>query len=242
MQPTTRFFISVIIPAYNESDSVPRVVLDHVRVLEKNPHVSQWEIVCLDDASTDETRDILRRLSDQIHRLRVIRHDTNRGIQESFHRLSHEARGDLIYQTAADGQWPARNLELLLETLVAGHYDLVIGVRQNRRQIYGWWRRLLSYGFNWSSQVVFKVKTVDANSIKMGTKQVFTIPLISRSFFAEVERIVKASRMGFRIGFQPIEFLPRTEGKASGAKWKNIFFTVLDMVSFALSGGHHGKK
>ena len=229
-------FLSVAIPAYNEEATIKKVIGDHARVLETlSDRISDWEIVCVDDASVDETPAILRQLSEEIPSLRVVRHETNCGIYESFAHSFREARGTHIYQTAADDQWPAANLRKLLEAMGRGHCDLVIGVRTNRHQIYSAWRRLLSFSFNLIPLVFFRTKTLDANSIKLGRREIFTIPLISKSFFGEIERLIEARRLGYRIGFCPIEFLPRGGGKASGARWKNILTTFRDFGRYLFS-------
>ncbi len=225
--------LSVVMPAFNEQETLEQVILEHVNVLQSmNSQLSDWEIVCLDDASTDQTSHILNRLTNSNSRVRMIRHELNRGIYESFTHLFHEARGSHIYVTAADGQWPTENMRGLLEALKEGNYDLVIGVRQNRAQVYSFWRRVLSYGFNLLPQIFFGVKTMDANGIKLGRRELFTMPLGSKSFFAEIERIVEAKKKGFRVGFAPIQFCPRGGGKATGAKWNNIWATAVDFIKY----------
>ena len=231
-------FLSVVIPVYDEEAALEKVIRDHIYILQTiHDSLRDWEIVCLDDASTDRSLEILKRLSATETRLKVIRHERNRGIYESFNDLFHSAKGDYIYATASDGQWPAENLVRLLRASLNGNYDLVIGVRKNRREIYSIWRRLLSFLFNWLPMLIFGVRTEDANSIKFGKRELFTIQLLSNSFFAEVERIIEANRNGKNVGFEPIEFLPRGTGKASGAKWRNIWSTLRDLCGYTLKRG-----
>lgn len=226
--------LSILIPAYNEQVTVGQAIEDHLKAVEECRGLfDDWELVCLDDASTDETPQILDRLAACHTNVRVIHHEKNQGINTSFHRLFREARGSHIYYTASDGQWPARNLRILLEALLKQKLDLAVGVRANRPEVYGPWRLILSYGFNWIPNVLFGVETGDANSIKLGRRELFTMPLMSKSFFGEVERIVEATRQGFKIGFETIEFLPRKSGKAYGAKWSNVFATARDGVRYA---------
>jgi len=224
--------LSVVLPAYNEASAIHRVILDHVQVLEKlRAMVPLWEIVCVDDASTDGTSEILQRLQRRVSRLRVIRHAENKGIFESFSRLYKEAKGTHVYSTGSDGQWPAENLEPLLHCLLAGA-DLVVGVRMNRRHVYSVWRQAVSAAFNFVPRVLFGVSTGDAGSVKLGKREIFAFELISRSPFVEAERIVMAHKRGYRVGFVPIRFGGRIGGIAKGVTWENIGASVRDVIKF----------
>ena len=228
-------FLSVVIPAYNEENSIERVLLEHLEAVRKlDSHLENWEIVCLDDASGDRTLQIVQALAQRIPQLRILRHAQNQGIYASYAELFREARGTHIYQTASDGQWPAENLLKMFQHLKTHSCDLVIGVRRNRREIYNPWRYLLSAGFNFLPRFFFKVITRDANSIKLGCRAIFNLNVISRSFFAEIERIIEAQKKGYRVGFVPINFLPRSEGQAQGARWRNISATIRDFFRYAL--------
>jgi len=223
-------FLSVVLPAYNEEAAIERVILEHVDALAAcEPTIPDWEIVCVDDASSDGTPAILERLSARLDKLRVIRHQQNRGISGSFAHLFEEARGTHIYMTASDGQWPAANLEGMLHAVGAGAH-LVVGERRNRAEVYSLKRRLVSGAFNWLPRLLFGVKTGDAGSVKLGVREVFRFNLISRSPFAEAERIIKAQRSGYRVAFVPIEFEARRGGKGTGARLSNILASTRDCM------------
>lgn len=223
-------FLSIVMPAYNEEGQIKEVIGEHVEMASKlPPSVSDWEIVCLDDASADATPALLAELSRTNDKVRVVTHETNQGIFTSFHDVCQAARGSHVYMTAADGQWPAENILVMLAELEAGA-DLVVGVRTNRRHIYSFRRRLVSYSFNMLVNLLFGVETGDAGSIKLGSRAIFQMPLVSRSPFAEAERIVNAHRLGYRVVSVPIRFLPRSSGKASGAGLKNILDSLRDCL------------
>jgi glycosyltransferase involved in cell wall biosynthesis len=216
-------------PAYNEEASLEAVILDHLRVLEKlKGKISTWELVCVDDASRDRTPEILGELSQSEPRLRAVRLETNQGIFAAFARCYQEARGTHIYSTGSDGQWPTENLELMLDRLLAGA-DLVVGVRNNRREVYTVSRRIVSYAFNKLPHILFGVAVQDAGSVKLGLRDIFLFGLISKSPFSEAERLIKAARLGYKIDFVPIRFGIRSGGRATGSSWKNIRNSVRDM-------------
>jgi glycosyltransferase involved in cell wall biosynthesis len=220
--------LSVVLPAYNEESTIEEVILEHHRVLRSlGSRLSDWEIVCLDDSSTDSTPAILKKLAASVPKLRVLTHEKNQGIYASFHDLFTSARGTHVYLTASDGQWPADNLIMMLAELEAGA-DLVVGVRPNRSEIYSASRRAISFLFNLLPRIFFGVKTSDAGSIKLGVRDVFKFDLISRSPFVEAERIIQARRRGYRVAFVPIQFLSRTAGKERGASWRNVRRSLID--------------
>jgi len=189
----------------------------------------EWEIVCVDDGSTDRTRDVLARLQKQVPKLRVVLHSQNQGIYASFAHLYREAKGSLIYSTGSDGQWPAEHVKRLLEPVRAGA-DLAVGVRTNRRDVYSFRRKLVSFGFNWLSEFVFGVPIRDAGGVKLGRREMFGFELLSRSPFAEAERVIRAQREGWKVVFVPIDFRARPAGAGKGASWKNIFASMRDLV------------
>jgi dolichol-phosphate mannosyltransferase len=225
-----RLFLSIILPAYNEEAAIEQVIVEHVEVLATlRELIADWEIVCVDDASSDCTLSILERLSSRVSGLVVVRHGENKGIYQSFADGFAAARGTHFYATGGDGQWPATNLLRMLRAVVAGA-DLVIGVRLNKGQVYGVKRRFVSYAFNALTRAVFGVKTLDAGSIKLGTRDLFRFQIISCSPFAEAERIVIAQRCGYRVDFVPVEFRVRGGGKATGARWSNVVASARDCL------------
>jgi len=227
-------------PVYNEQASIRNVVQEHANVLRSMAApFDSWEIVCVDDGSRDSTPEILAELQREHPQLRVVR-QPNQGIFRAFTRAYQEARGTHVYSTGSDGQWPAENLLTMLPQLQAGA-DLVVGVRTNRRQVYTMSRRIVSHAFNLLPRLLFSVRVEDAGSVKLGRREIFQFDLISRSVFFEAERIIRAHNSGFRVAFVPIQFLTRSGGKATGASWKNIYTSTVDLIRcwFRYRGGQH---
>ncbi len=228
--------LSVIMPAYNEEATIEPVVQEHLAVLRNlGEPVVRWELVCLDDASTDGTGAILDQLAAQEPGLRVLHNRENAGIFAGFEHLAHAANGTHIYMTAADGQWPASNLTRLLRFSLEHQADLTIGVRTTKGKVYSLRRRLVSAAFNNLALLLFGVRTHDAGSIKFGIRELFTTELVSRGPFTEAERIIRASRGGFRVGFTPIEFGSRNGGTETGARWANVLAGVSDCLTCTLA-------
>jgi len=232
-------FLSIVMPAYNEQPDIEAVIREHVEAVTKlADSLDDWEIVCLDDGSQDSTAAVIEQLSQQTNKIRLVRHAENKGIYQSQTDLYLNSRGSHIYSTGADGQWPASNLLKMFGVLQTGA-DLVIGVRQNRNAVYGLRRRIVSQALNLLPKMLFGVATRDAGSVKLGAREVFTCDVISRSPFAEAERIIRAHKRGYRVEFVPINFLPRTHGKAKGATLRNVIASLRDC--FRLVGDNRAR-
>jgi glycosyltransferase involved in cell wall biosynthesis len=226
-------FLSIVMPAYNEQPHIESVIREHVETVTRLADcLHDWEIVCLDDGSHDGTAAVIESLSGENNKIRLVRHTENKGIFRSQTDLYHDARGTHIYSTGSDAQWPAANLLKMFPPLTAGA-DLVVGVRQNRKEIYSLRRRIVSHAFNLLPKLLFGLGTRDAGSVKLGVREAFTCNVISRSPFAEAERIIRAYKRGHRVEFVPIEFLSRTHGKAKGASLRNVVASLGDCFRLA---------
>jgi hypothetical protein len=152
------------------------------------------------------------------------------GLFQTFEDAHRAARGTHVFSTASDGQWPARNLQLMMREMLESGADLVVGVRTNKSEIYGRWRRFVSRCFELLPRLLFGIRVNDAGSIKLGRCEIFQLPLVSRSPFIEAERIIRAVRQGFKVSFVPIEFLPRGKGRAHGGKFSYVAKSFVDSL------------
>lgn len=122
--------ISVIIPFYNEEeniDSVLKEVLDVLQGQEKT-----FEVICVDDASTDGTNRLLKAASEQIPQLRLITHSKRRGQGTAFWTGFEAARGGVMVTMDGDGQNDFRDVPRMLALLEQGN-DGVFGQRVRRK-------------------------------------------------------------------------------------------------------------
>jgi len=220
--------LSIVMPAYNEAAVIRDVILAHAN-LARTLGFDSWEIVCVDDGSTDSTCAILAELQREVPRLVVIRHECNQGIYSAFRRGFFGSGGEWIYETGSDGQWPVENLPMLIGAARSGA-DLVVGVRTNRAETYGIARLILSLVYNAMSRAVFGITVRDAGSVKIGKRETFCIPTVAKGVVSAAERIACAHRRGRRIAFVPILFAPRNTGEATGAGLANIHKALVDLI------------
>ena len=121
--------LSVIAPAYNEADCLPALVESLVQTL--RPLDQQFEIILVDDASTDTTAAVIANLCKNYPEVRGIRHRINSGQSAAVATGMHAARGRLLVTMDADMQNPPSEIPRLLAQLTP-ETDAVCGVRSKR--------------------------------------------------------------------------------------------------------------
>lgn len=220
--------LSFFFPAFNEEASVESIVQNARRLLPELAH--DWEIVPVDDGSTDATGAILSRLAaEDTGHVHPVHHEVNRGYGRAVISGYEHSRYDLIFFTDGDRQFDLAELPQLIEQ--AGRGDLVIGFRRNRRDPL---LRKLN-GFMWGTLVkmLFGIKVRDVNcAFKLVKRGVMDkVKLTSSGAMVSTELLVKAHRKGFSIVEVGVTHYPRTAGKPTGANVKVIARAFRELVA-----------
>lgn len=168
----------------------------------------------VDDGSRDETAAILARLAPEFgERLRVVRHEVNRGYGAALRDGFAATRGDLVFYTDADNQFDLGELRGALPLLADA--DVVFGYRVNRQDPA--LRKFVSGVFNALSSLTFGMRVRDLNcSFKL-----FRGPLIrglvieSDDFFVDTEIVARVHRAGYRYVQKGVTHFPRTAGRST---------------------------
>ncbi len=217
---TNRPTITAFFPAYNEQDNIARVIDRTSAVLWQ---ISQdYEIIIVDDGSTDRTPEIVARMSEYNPKIRLVRHETNRGYGAALASGFAAAKMEWIFFTDSDGQFDVAEIEKFLPFMPA--YDLVIGYRIKRadntlRKFNSWaWKTLVINLFR-----LHGVRDIDCG-FKIVRRQVFQkFRLQTTGAMISTELLVKAQKNGFKIAEVGVNHYPRTAGKPTGAKLDVIF-------------------
>ena len=135
--------LSVVIPAYNEGDNVAPVVEETLSVLGADPAVGPFEIVIVDDGSTDQTLSIAQALAKAHSNIVVVQHPSNRGFGAALRSGFTATRGRLVTAISADGELPPGQILPLLKEM--GDADLILGVRERTVNAF---RKTLTFGLN----------------------------------------------------------------------------------------------
>jgi glycosyltransferase involved in cell wall biosynthesis len=219
--------LSVVIPAYNEEESLPILVKRLVQTFEEN-HL-MGEIIVVDDGSTDDTRKISEEMCKRYKNVRVIRHKRRIGKTAALHTGFGNASGDIIVMIDADLQYAPEDLPKLLARIEQG-YDAVNGWRKHRNDSIV--KKIPSSIYNFVSRVSFGLKLHDFNSGFKAFKREVLKDLNLREghhrFFLNV-----AHYNGYRVGEVEIQHFPRKQGKTKYGS-SRMFWGFFDLISLRL--------
>ena len=124
--------LSIVIPAYNESARIPATLRKVIEYLRAQPE--PWELVVVDDGSTDQTAACVEQFSREVPGVRLLRCETNRGKGAAVRTGMLAAQGEFVLFSDADLSAPMSELPQLLEPLRNG-YDVAFGSRALKREL-----------------------------------------------------------------------------------------------------------
>jgi glycosyltransferase involved in cell wall biosynthesis len=218
--------ITVFFPCYNEQDNLPRTVRTALEVLQKLE--TDFEIIIVDDGSSDRTGQIADELASTDDRIKVVHHQTNLGYGAALQSGFKTATKQLIFYTDSDGQFDTSEMPTLLPLME--RFDVVSCYRLNRqdsliRRINGWcWTKLVCYLLG------IRIRDIDC-AFKLYKKEIFdNIELSSVGALIDAEILARASRKGYRITQTGVHHYPRTAGKQTGASLRVICRAFWELI------------
>ena len=225
MSPTTKT-LSVILPAYNEEGNIERAVRSSAEAVA--PLVEDFEIVTVDDGSSDGTPSLLARLKQEMGSLlSIVTHETNLGYGTALRAGFDAARGRLVFYTDADNQFDLKELAGFLPKME--EYDAILGYRVGRQD--GSFRLMVSNGYNALASFAFGMSVRDLNcSFKLFRREALTsLHLEEDHFFIDTEIVVQLHRAGYRYIQKGVRHYPRTSGKST-VKLSDVPFTFAALL------------
>ncbi len=222
---------SWILPVKNEADSLPQLIKEIVAIMQgKN-----YEIIAVNDASTDKTRQVLSKLKVKSQKLIVIDSKKHIGKWLALHKGFKEASGDVIITSDSDLQDNPKEVKKLIAKLNQG-YDVVSGERRKRQD--SWYKIAISKLGNWLVSKALNKKFEDINSpFKVYRKEVINrLP-----FHGTLLRfsMLFAYKQGFRAVEVPVIHRIRLYGKSKFGivKYLRILYDLtLILLLFSGSG------
>jgi len=206
--------ISVFFPCHNEQDTVePLIQKTHAFLAGLT---DDFEILVIDDGSTDQTGGIADRLAAEIPQVRVIHHPTNQGYGAALQSGFRNARKDLVFYTDGDAQFDITELADILP--LAKEYDVVTCYRLNRQE--GRIRRLNAWGWSLAVRLLLGLKLRDIDcAFKLYHRRVIDqIAMKSTGALIDAEMLARAQQQGFSLVQHGVHHYPRRSGRPSGAR------------------------
>ncbi len=229
--PLTSRGLSVVLPAWNEEENIAETVETVVAVL--GELAPDFEVIVVDDGSTDRTGAIAEELSARDSRVRVIHNRPNQGYGGALATGFGAARKELLFFMDSDGQFDINDIADLIVPFERGEGEVVLGYRAHRqdppiRKLNAWaWKQMVSLLFQ------FRVKDIDCAFKLMPTAMMRQADVRSRGAMINTEFLAKFARMGARVTQVPVRHLPRQKGTATGANLTVIARAFRELFTLA---------
>lgn len=217
--------VGVSMACYNEEEAVETVVREAVEELAQT--TGDWEVVVVDDGSTDRSAAVLDELAREVRRLRVIHHPYRLGFGGFMRSLVLNATKDYVFQVSSDGEFRMHEMRRMIPLLESGA-DIVVGVRVDKQ--YGAYRSLVSSAYNGLVRYLFGDELGDAGSCRMVRLASYRgLRVVSRSAFVNAERLIRARRRGLRIEEVSVGKYPRLGGEPKGGHPMVVLRATFDL-------------
>lgn len=235
--------VSMLTWGYNEEELVEDF-LDRAFAMLENT-VNDYELVFVNDASTDRTGHLLAAYAQKEPRLRVITHETNLNVGFACRTAVAAARNEFLFWQTVDWSYDLTYLRIYLELL--NYFDVVQGIRPAPerllshipviRSIYRVKSRsdtmrkaLISLSNYYLLRLLYGVEFHDFQNVTFyPTALAQSLNLVGTSSFINPELLIKTHALGARFLEVPIGFIPRQKGEAKGTKWKTVVRSLRDV-------------
>jgi len=232
--------ISVVIPLYNEDESLPELYDWIERVMAANNF--SFEVIFVNDGSTDHSWDVITELAARSEHVKGIKFRRNYGKSPALYCGFKEAQGDVVITMDADLQDSPDEIPELYKMIKEDGYDLVSGYKQNRRQGDPLSKTLPTKLFNATTRKVSGIKNL--HDFNCGLKAYRKEVVKNIEVFGEMHRFIPylAKNAGFdKIGEKPVHHQKRQYGKSKFMGWNRFVNGYLDLMTLWFLGTF-GKK
>ena len=222
--------LSVFFPAFNEQDIIAKTVENATRAV--STFVDDYEIIVVDDGSSDKTAAVVEDLAHRDPHVRLVRHESNRGYGAALRTGFASATKDLVFFSDADGQFDLQELAGLLSMLKRA--PIVLGYRIRRSD--PMYRLFIAKVYNIVVRLVFglRVRDIDCAFKLFRRDALHGVELESDGAFISSELLIKLKRRDIPMVERGVHHYPRTTGVSKGATPKVILKTIRDVIQLRL--------
>ncbi len=222
------FSLSMVVPALNEEELIDEFFEKSVHDL--SAVTQDWEIVLVDDGSTDRTLELARAWAARYPQIQVISLGRNLGNGANVEVGFQHATKEVVFNNTVDAFFDTEDLSWVLPYLQ--QYDSVSGVRTDL-SANSPYQKLLTLGNYTLIRTLFPLKLKAYQTVQFHRRSLFDqIRIEGRSSFVSPELLIKAHHLGYSIGEVEVVFHPRTKGTAKGGGLKHVWRTFRDVVKF----------
>ena len=227
--------LSIFFPMWNEEAYVHRAInaattacVDLIGAGE----ISDYELIIVDDASTDSTPQLADQLASSDPHVRVVHHPVNRKLGGAMKTGFAAATGDLVLYTDADLPFDMAEIGKACRIMRLYESDIVSAYRHDRTGE-GASREIYTFFYNLLIRRLFGVRMRDINfAFKLCKRNIFDhISLVSEGSFIDAELIIRARKLGFEVTQFGVDYFPRTRGVSTLSSPKVILKIIREMVT-----------
>jgi glycosyltransferase involved in cell wall biosynthesis len=222
-----KYNLSIIIPVFNEEESIPELVAWIERVMINHPMLS-YEVLMIDDGSSDESWSIIQDIAKNKHQVKGIKFARNYGKSAALHTGFHSSKGDVVITMDADMQDSPDEIPALYDMVVKDGYDIVSGWKKKRHDPIS--KTIPSKFFNLVTRKISGIKLHDFNC---GLKAYRDKVVKNIDVYGEMHRYIPviAKWNGFRkIGEKVVEHRARKYGETKYGL-ERFLYGFLDLLS-----------
>ncbi len=225
--------ISVVFPMFNEEGYVRNVVTGTINSLKDI--IDDYEIIIIEDASTDNSGQIADELSYQNPRIKVLHHKVNRKLGGSLKTGFNMASKELVLYSDIDMPFDLKEIKTALELFFKEKADFVSAYRSNRKSD-GIKRYIYSKIYNIFINIIFGLNIKDVNFSFKLIKAILlkSLGLFSEGSFIDAEMLIKANRKGARIIQFGTLYYPRLKGTSRLSNISTIVKILQEALIFRL--------
>lgn len=213
--------VSVLVPARNEAENLPLLLEQAAATFAAAP--GMYELIIVDDGSTDGTWQLLEQLRTRYPFLGTARHNLGRGIADALRTGYLAARGDILVFYPADLQYRPEDIPRLVAPILSAQADMVTGYKQGQYE-----KAFVSRVYNRLSRSLFDVPVRDLNSVKAYRREIMAV-VPARPDWHRFMIVVAAAR-GFSVVEIPVPLYPRNAGRTKFGVGR-IPVGMLDMLA-----------
>jgi glycosyltransferase involved in cell wall biosynthesis len=216
--------VSIVIPAYNEEENLPVLLEEIYKAFPSFP--ANWEILLINDGSTDHTLDVMQDLKQRHAHIRVLSLDRNHGLSAALDAGFRNSKGDVVVSLDSDLQNDPADIPRLLEKI--SEYDVVIGIRAKRRD--GFVKRISSKIANQVRDLLLQEKWQDTGCTLKAYRRTYLDRL---KLFHGMHRFLPTllAMHGARILELPVNHRERIHGTSKYHLWNRLTGPWRDLLA-----------